>query len=301
MKLALIGVGLIGASAAMAMRRAGIIDRVSAFDLNAKSVRTALDTGLADEGAESIGEAVQSADCVLVAVPVRAMSAVFAEVGRHVRDGAYITDVGSTRVSVMTAAREGLGRHWANYVAVHPIAGGELPGIEHADCDLFVGAKAVVTDHEGTVPAALEFWEAAWKATGAEIVHMTPEEHDAIFARVSHLPHLLSFTMVDSLLHDAAAEKSLAFAGSGFRDFTRIAASSPVMWTDISLANRGAILNALADFESDLAQLKRHILENDAQALTDMFARASAARRACFPKPRASELCNGQMIDRRKK
>ena len=299
MKLALIGAGLIGASAAMAMRRAGVVDRVSAFDLNPESVRKARDMGLADESAGSVAEAVASADCILAAVPVRAMTGVFAEIGRSASDGAYITDVGSTRVTVMAAAREGLGRHWKNYVAVHPIAGGELPGIEYARADLFVGARAVVTEHEETNPAAQAFWEAAWRAAGSEIVHMTPEEHDAVFARVSHLPHLLSFMMVDSLLHTEAAERSLAFAGSGFRDFTRIAASSPVMWTDISLANRDAILSALADFESDLAALKRHLMSGDEAALTDMFARASAARRACFPRKEAGR-CDAAATDRQK-
>lgn len=281
MRLALIGVGLIGASAAWGLKQKGVIDFVSGFDLNEQSVRQAQTMGIADHVAASIEQAVDGADCVLVAVPVRAMAEVFAHVAAAAADNTWITDVGSTRQSVIAAARENLGEKFANYTPVHPIAGGEMPGVAYARVDLFEGKRAVVTVEDGMREEAVAFWQSAWSALGARLVHMSAQEHDAIFARVSHLPHLLSYTMVASLLHDPQARKSLQFAGAGFRDFTRIAASSPVMWTDITLANREAILQALSVFEADVAQMRRDLEAGDAQALMQLFETASGARRKC--------------------
>ncbi|MDO4938018.1 MAG: prephenate dehydrogenase/arogenate dehydrogenase family protein [Sutterellaceae bacterium] len=282
MQLALIGVGLIGGSAAWAMKKAGIFDCVSACDLRIENVQKAADLGIVDKVAANIEEALKEADAVMLAVPVLAMDAVFAEVGKYVKDSAFITDVGSCRQSVIAAAKRSLGEKFKNYAPVHPIAGGEMPGIEYAQSDLFVGAKAISTPEFGMNVEAVQFWEKAWKAAGSNVLRMTPAEHDTVFAEVSHVPHILSFVMVDSLLYGDDFDRRLSFAGAGFRDFTRIAASSSRMWSDICIANKEAILTSLKGFEADLAQVTRAIEKGDIAALERVFEKASAVRRKLF-------------------
>lgn len=283
MQLTLIGAGLIGGSAAWAMKKAGIVDRVHVYDLSRASAERACAMGIADAAFETPELALEGAGCVMSAVPVLAMSEVFAAIRRAAPENAYITDVGSVRSAVIDAAREALGERFSYYAPVHPIAGGEMPGIEYARSDLFVGARAISTPVDGMKKKAVDFWEEAWKASGSVVVRMTPAEHDEIFASVSHLPHVLSYAMVDSILQTGCADKKLAFAGAGFRDFTRIAASSPRMWTDICLANRDAILEAMRAFEKDLAHFRGLIESRDAEGLMEVFGRASQARRGLFP------------------
>ena len=242
MQLALIGVGLIGGSAAWARKKAGVFDSVAACDLRMENVEKAVKIGIVDKAAANIEEAVENADAVMLAVPVLAMDKVFAEAGKYVKDSAVITDVGSCRQSVIRAAKAGLGEKFANYAPVHPIAGGEMPGVEYADSRLFEGAKAISTPEFGMSQKAVDFWEKAWKSVGSNVMRMSPAEHDTVFAEVSHVPHILSFVMVDSLLYGDDFDRRLSFAGAGFRDFTRIAASSSRMWSDICMANKDAIL-----------------------------------------------------------
>ena len=282
MQLTLIGSGLIGGSAAWAMKKASVVSRVHVYDVAADSARQACAMGAADAAFESIDEALEGADCIMSAVPVQAMSGVFAAVGRAAPERAWITDVGSTRRSVIAAARAALGERFSHYAPVHPIAGGEMPGVAYARPDLFAGARAISTPQEGMSPQAVEFWERAWSAVGAVVVRMSAREHDEVFASVSHLPHVLSYAMVDSILQAGKADKKLAFAGAGFRDFTRIAASSPRMWTDICLANRDCILEAMDAFEADLRHLRGLIESGDDAGLMEVFGRASRARRRLF-------------------
>ena len=282
MILSLIGSGLIGASAAWAMKKACVFDNVRVYDLSQQSAVKACEMGIADAACGSIRQALEGADAVMVAVPVLAMQSVFAEIGRHAPDAAYITDVGSTRTAVIEAALRTMGKKFFNYAPVHPIAGGEMPGVEYARADLFEHARAISTPEPGMGQEAVAFWERAWTAAGAVVVRMTAAEHDEIFASVSHLPHVLSYAMVDSILQAGHAERKLSFAGAGFRDFTRIAASSPRMWTDICIANRDAILASMDAFEKDLAVLRRSIENRDESALMEIFGRASRSRRALF-------------------
>lgn len=290
MRLALIGTGLIGASAAWAMKQNGVVDSVAAYDLTFENARKAVEMGIADEAARTIAECVAGADCVLAAVPVMAIESVLAEAAPHLSDTALVSDAGSVRGVVIEGARRALGDKFPNYAPVHPIAGGEMPGVEYADSKLFVGANAVSTPLAETSERALAFWEEAWRRIGSKVVRMTPEEHDAVFASVSHLPHLLSFAMVDSVLNSGQAERKLSFAGAGFRDFTRIAASSPQMWIDILRGNKKAVLEALSYFERDLAVLRKAIEEDDIEVERALFTRAAQARRrlsASLPKPKA--------------
>ncbi len=283
MQLTLIGSGLIGGSAAWAMKRAGLVDRVHVYDLATANAEAACRMGIADAAFATPAEALAGAGCVMSAVPVQAMGEVFSEIARSAPKEAWITDVGSTRCTVIAAAHECLGERFSRYAPVHPIAGGEMPGVEYARDDLFVGARAISTPQDGMSEEAVAFWEKVWGEIGASVVRMTPEEHDEVFASVSHLPHVLSYAMVDSILQTGKSQKKLAFAGAGFRDFTRIAASSPRMWTDICLANRRAILLAMDAFEKDLAHLRALIESSNEEGLMEVFGRASQARRALFP------------------
>ena len=225
----------------------------------------------------------QGADAVLVAVPVLAIEKVMAQIEPFLGDDTLITDVGSVRGVVIDGARRVLKEKFVNYAPVHPIAGGEMPGVDYADADLFVGAKAISTPVNGIGERAVRFWEEAWKTAGSDLLRMTPEEHDAVFASVSHLPHLLSYAMVDSILNTGSAERKLSLAGAGFRDFTRIAASSPEMWVDIFRANKKAVLEALSYFEKDLALLRRAVENDKVEVTRSVFARAADARRRIAP------------------
>ncbi len=289
MHLALIGTGLIGASAAWAMKKRGVVDSVAAFDLSHENARRAVQMGIADLACTSLEECVAGADCVVAAVPVLAIERVLHEASPFLADNTLITDVGSVRGIVIDGARRALGEKFGNYAAVHPIAGGEMPGVAYADPDLFVGARAISTPVSETSGRALSFWENAWTRIGSKVSRMSPEEHDAVFASVSHLPHLLSFAMVDSILNTGEAERKLSLAGAGFRDFTRIAASSPEMWVDIFKANKKAVLEALDYFEKDLTILRRAVEDDDVEVERALFARAAEARRriaAHLPKPK---------------
>ena len=278
MRLALIGTGLIGASAAWAMKQKGVVDTVAAFDLSPESTRKSLQMGIADEACATLEACVQGADCVMVAVPVLAIEKVMAQCEPFLGEETLVTDVGSVRGAVIEGARRALKGKFANYAPVHPIA-----GVDYARSDLFAGAKAISTPAEGMHEHAVQFWEQAWKAIGCELLRMTPAEHDAVFASVSHLPHLLSYAMVDSILNTGSAERKLSLAGAGFRDFTRIAASSPEMWVDIFRANKEAVLEALDYFEQNL-KLLRTAIENDEQdVVRSLFARAAQARRRIAP------------------
>lgn len=279
MHLALIGTGLIGGSAAWAMKKAGIFSSVTACDLSESAVRKAQEMGIADRAETSVAAAVADADAVMVAVPVLAMKSVFAEVARNAKPETLITDVGSVRGRVIADARLALGDHFADYAPVHPIAGGEMPGVEYADAALFLKARAISTPVDGMRAEAVAFWENAWKAAGSDIYRMTPEEHDAVFAAVSHLPHVLAYALVDAMEKSPQAEEKFSFVGGGFRDFTRIAASSPAMWRDICLANRDAILTSITRFEAELTELKAAVAAGDAEAMTAVFTRASNRRR----------------------
>ncbi len=280
MKLALIGCGLLGGSLAAAWRANVPVDAVRGFDSDPARVEQAVRLGLIDAGAPSIAEAVADADCIALAVPVGALADLFSVLSVHARADAVITDVGSTKVELMQRARASLGQTYKRYVPAHPIAGGALPGLDHASAQLFVDRWVITTPDELTDVTALERIEQIWRACGATVGRMSAAEHDRVFAAVSHLPHVLAFALVHLIAGQADGERKLQYAGAGFRDFTRIAASDPTMWRDIALANRSALGEELARYRAELDQLQVAIDVGDAAALDRLFARSSQVRRA---------------------
>lgn len=284
MRMALIGAGLIGGSAAAALRAAGCVSHVTGFDHDERALAQGLALGVLDRAAAGVAQAVADADLVLLAVPVGAMRAVLREVAAAAQARAIVTDVGSTKASVIAAARAELapaiGPGFARFVPAHPIAGGELPGIEHADAALFRGRWLITTPVAESDAGALATVEALWRATGAEVTRMSADEHDRIFAAVSHLPHLLAFALVAQIAAAPDAQRMLGFAGAGFRDFTRIAASCPAMWRDIALANRSALSAALAGHRRLLDELQRALDAGDGEGLARVFELASRTKRA---------------------
>jgi prephenate dehydrogenase len=285
MKLALIGVGLIGGSFAAALRAAAEVDHVVGFDVDPQAVSRGLAAGIVDRAAASLAEAVSAADLVVLAVPVGAMRAALAAIAGHLPPGALVTDVGSTKVSVIADARATLGGAFPRFVPAHPIAGGERPGVEHADARLFQNRLAITTPVADTDPEALAATERLWRRVGARLEQLAPDVHDRIFAAVSHLPHMLAFALVEMIARSPDADAKFAHAGAGFRDFTRIAASSPPMWRDVCLANRVALAEALDSYRSRLEDLQRAIESGDGAALERLFRVASEARRRAADTP----------------
>ena len=279
MKLALLGCGLLGGSAAAAWRRAGAAATVTGFDRDADAVRRGIALGMIDTVAGSLAEAVAGADCVLLATPVGAMPALLAALAPHLREGAIVSDVGSTKEGIVDAARAALGAKFARFVPAHPIAGAESHGIENATSELFDGRWVIVTPTAETAIDALRRIEAAWTACGAVVERMDAREHDRIFAAVSHLPHLAAFALMRAVAAGADGSRCLQFAGAGFRDFTRIAASDATMWRDVALANREALGRELAAYRAELDALQAALDDADGAALQRMFEDASRVRR----------------------
>ncbi|MEO8186263.1 MAG: prephenate dehydrogenase/arogenate dehydrogenase family protein [Burkholderiaceae bacterium] len=279
MKLALIGVGLIGGSFALAAKAAGKFDRIVAFDSAPEALQRALALRVIDEASPSAARAVIDASLVMIATPVAATQAALRDIATNLTSSAVVTDVGSTKGSVIEGARSELGAAFSRFVPGHPIAGREHSGVEFADAALFrdkvfVSVPAMQTDAD-----ALRTVETLWRDIGCRIERMTPEEHDSVFAAVSHLPHLLAFALVAQIVADSDAKRKFALAGAGFRDFTRIAASSPALWSDVCIANREAIGDELRQHRGILAQLQQAIDECDREALQSVFTLASEALR----------------------
>jgi prephenate dehydrogenase len=283
-KLALIGVGLIGGSFARAALAAGAVTSVVGFDTDPEALAAAIRIGAITAGAESAEAAVADADLVLLAVPVGAMAATLNAIAARLPPGAIVTDVGSTKASVIADARAALGAHFPRFVPGHPIAGRERPGVEASDPHLFEGRLFISTPVDSTDADATARVEALWQRLGARVERMDADEHDRVFASVSHLPHLLAFALVAQIAREDDAERKLAKAGAGFRDFTRIAASSPRMWRDVCLANRDALSTELQQYRTLLDQLLGALARNDGDALEAVFRLAADCRRSHAPR-----------------
>jgi prephenate dehydrogenase len=283
-KLALIGVGLIGGSFARALRAAGEVDAVIGFDEDPAALSAALTLGAITEGAASAAAAVKQADLVLLAVPVGAMRSVMRAIAPHLRAGAVVTDVGSTKADVIAAARSELGAAFPRFVPGHPIAGRETHGVRSSQPRLFEGKLFIATPAAATSDEALARVEHLWQRLGCRVERMEAEEHDRVFAAVSHLPHLLAFALVARIAAEDDAERKLAKAGAGFRDFTRIAASSPTMWRDVCVANREALSVELAGYRALLDDLQAALDAGDAAALEAVFSAAAQCRRTHAPR-----------------
>jgi prephenate dehydrogenase len=281
--LAIVGVGLIGGSFALALRRAGAVASVVGFDRDGIALERAAALGVIDTTAGSVSEAAKGADLVVVAVPVRAIGTVLHDVALAMETGAVVTDVGSTKGEVVRSAREELRERFPRFVPGHPIAGRETSGVEAATAELFRGARVVLTPAPETAADALELVRGAWETVGGRVVTAQAEEHDRIFAAVSHLPHLLSFALVSGIAARENAAELLGFAAGGFRDFTRIAASSPEMWRDIALQNRAALLEEIDRYGARLAVFRELIDKGDGPGLERLMAEARASRESLRP------------------
>ena len=279
-KLVVCGVGLIGGSFALALRRAGAVERIVGIGRRREVLERACALGVIDEIAEGWADALDGADLVLLAAPVGQMDAILAAMAPHLRPGTVVTDAGSTKRDVVAALRSHLGAALADVVPAHPIAGAEKSGVEAAFAELYMGRKVVLTPLPESRPEAVQKVRDAWEACGANVVGMTPQEHDRVFAAVSHLPHLLAFGLVDDLAGRSNAPLLFSHAASGFRDFTRIAGSHPEMWRDICVANRVALLEELDAYLGELARLRMMLVEGDGDGLEAVFERAQRARNA---------------------
>ena len=277
-QLGLIGCGLMGSSFALALKRAGLVEHVHGFSPSPATTALALKMGVIDSVANSAADAATGADLVLLAVPVAATRATLEAIAKVIDSGALVMDVGSTKQDVVLVARETLGQRLPCFVPAHPICGKEVSGAQNADVDLYTGKKVILTPLPETDPAQIALARQLWQALGAHVSQMNPAAHDAAYAAVSHLPHLLAFAMMHSLQAQAEGEQYLALAGSGFRDFTRIAASEPAMWRDILLANRDELLAQSRMFQDSLQALEQLITAGDAAQLHSAIRQASESR-----------------------
>ncbi len=277
-QLGLIGCGLMGSSFALALKRAGLVKRVVGFSPSRSTTTLALEMGVIDAIAGSAAEAATGADLVLLAVPVAATEATLRAIQPVIAATTLVMDVGSTKRDVVHAALQTLGNRLPSFVPAHPICGREVSGVQNALVDLYVGKKVILTPLPETATVQLQQARQLWTALGCIVSEMSPQTHDAAYAAVSHLPHLLAFAMMDSLGAQAEGDQYLSLAGPGFRDFTRIAAADPVMWRDILLANRDELLAQSRHFQASLHALEKLIAAGDAVALQDSIRQASQAR-----------------------
>ncbi|MBC3869723.1 prephenate dehydrogenase [Undibacterium oligocarboniphilum] len=277
-RIAIFGVGLIGGSFALALKKAGAVGHIVGVGRSYASLERALQLGIIDSIATSAEIAVKDVDLVLIAAPVAQTQAILSAIAPHLQPGTVVTDAGSTKSDVVLAARAALGVKLAQFVPAHPIAGRELNGPDAALSDLYVGKKAVITRLPENSDADVARVAQVWEQCGAIIHYLQPERHDAVFAAVSHLPHLLAYALVDDIARKPHADLLFQYAASGFRDFTRIAGSSPEMWRDITLANRQAMLQELDSYTARLQVLRECLLTADAAGIEGIYANAQKAR-----------------------
>jgi prephenate dehydrogenase len=281
-KLVIFGVGLIGGSIALALKKAGNAPHIVGIGRNASQLDLAIELGAIDATSDAseanIHAVCSDADLIIIATPVAQTEKILTLIKPHIGAHTAITDAGSTKSNVVLAARNALGDRFSQFVPGHPIAGAEKSGVTAANADLFIGKNVILTAEVETNQDALSRVTAMWQACGAKVSRMNAAEHDAVFAAVSHLPHLLAFALVDEIAHRPNAQQLFSFAASGFRDFTRIAGSSPEMWRDIALANRDSLLNELDAYAQQIATLRSLLSQQDAAGLQAMFEHASKAR-----------------------
>jgi prephenate dehydrogenase len=274
-RLAVIGVGLIGGSFALGLKKAKAVSHVVGVGRNPANLKVAMERGILDSTAPDAATAARDADLVLVAAPVGQYSEIFSSL-RETK--ALITDAGSTKRDVIAAARKALGKRIARFVPGHPIAGAEKSGAAAASAELFRNRRVVLTPLKENSNADVSLVESAWSTCGAKVSRMDADEHDSVLAAVSHLPHLLAFALVHEVAQRGNSAELFSFAAGGFRDFTRIASSHPEMWRDICVANRDRLLDEVKRFSSKLDQVK-NLLDNP-EKLEQLFAEARAARDA---------------------
>ena len=279
-KVVVFGVGLIGGSFALGLKSAEQVEEVVGFGRSLGTLTQALDLGIIDRVGANAGQEVADADLVLIATPVGQMAEIMARIAPYLGPETIVTDGGSTKSDVVAVARSAFGERIAQFVPAHPIAGAENSGAAAARADLYHGKKVVLTPLPENTVLNVARVRSAWEWCGALIHELTAQQHDRIFAAVSHLPHLLSFALVNDLALRDNHEQLFSYAASGFRDFTRIAASHPEMWRDICLANRVALLDELDRYRAQLDELHDALQRGDGEALEKTFAVARSARRS---------------------
>ncbi len=279
-RLALIGCGLMGGSFALALRQAGLVQTIAGFSASDTTRQRAVELKVIDQACNSVAEAVQGADLVLLAVPVGAMHSSFAAMRDVLQPNSLLMDVGSNKCDVISAAQAALGERISYFVPAHPIAGKEVAGIEHAESTLYQERRTILTPLPKTSIHRLQAAHEVWTAVGSHVSTMTPEAHDATFAAVSHLPHMLAFAAVNALMAQPQGAAFLDMAGPGFRDFSRIAASDAAVWRDILSANHAEVLTQVAHFRTALDQFEMALKQGDAAALQHLIQQASDVRSA---------------------
>ena len=280
-KLVIIGVGLIGGSFALALRKAGLVKHIVGIGRSRENLRRACEMGVIDEIIDDLALALKGADLVFLAMPVGQTGKVMAQISPHLEVRTVVTDAGSTKQDVILAARSFMPGMLKNFVPGHPIAGAELSGVVAASADLFRNKSLVLTPLDESSDEAVTRVTELWQGCGAHVSLMQAEQHDTVLAAMSHLPHVLAFTLMNYICASAGdkPEELLRFAGSGFRDFTRIAGSSPEMWRDICLANREALLKHIDGYQNELTELREMLARNDSQGLESIFTDARDARK----------------------
>jgi cyclohexadieny/prephenate dehydrogenase len=282
--VAILGLGLIGGSLARALRGSGFSERFIAYGHREPSLRRGVELGVIDDFSLDLDEVIAQADIIVVCTPTLVASRMLEEIlprlaGRA--DAPVVTDVASVKGNLLATAQRLTGGNMPpRLVLGHPIAGSERSGVDASDAQLFVDHRVILTPVEGNDAEAVELIRAMWDSTGAEVVDMTVAQHDAVLAATSHLPHVLAYALVDALAQSDASDEIFRFAAGGFRDFTRIASSDPVMWRDIAIANKAALLGAMDTFSEHLARMRQAVEAGDADQLHETFTRAKEARDA---------------------
>ena len=277
-KLVIFGAGLIGGSFALALRRANAVVEVVGFGRSAATLEQARQLGIIDRVGQDVSAEVHDADLVLLATPVGQMAELMARIAPHLGAHTLVTDGGSTKGDVVAAVYANMGDKVTQFVPAHPIAGAEQSGAVAARADLYQGKKVVLTPLPENSVDSVERVRKVWELCGAVVSELTAKQHDEVFAAVSHLPHLLSFALVHDLAQRKNRDQLLSFAASGFRDFTRIAASSPEMWRDICMANRAALMDELGSYMQELETIHEALAEGDADRLEEIFSLAREVR-----------------------
>ena len=276
--LSIIGVGLIGSSLSLALKQAGIVGRVVGYGRNRENLEKGVELGVLDGFEASIEAAVADADVVVVAVPLGAMQAVFGELANSIKKDAVVTDVGSSKGAVVTAAQAELGDKLKRFVPGHPIAGNEKSGVEAGFASLFQNRRVILTPLAQTDADATARSDAMWRDCGADIEYLDVEHHDKVLAATSHLPHMLAYALVHHLSNLNDHDEIFRYAAGGFRDFTRIASSDPVMWRDVCMANGDALGELIEQYQRELDRISVAIKDGDSDELLRLFGRAKSER-----------------------
>jgi len=280
-KLVIIGVGLIGGSFALALRKAGLVKHIVGLGRSRENLQRALELGILDEITDDFPLALKNADLVLLAVPVGQTAKILAQIAPHLESKTIITDAGSTKQDVIAAARSFLLGHLKNFIPGHPIAGAEQSGVNAATADLFRDKNLILTPLDETDTNALERVKEIWQGCGARVSQINAYQHDEILAAMSHLPHVLAVALMNHTCSSSTEDSPddlMRFAGSGFRDFTRIAGSSPEMWRDICLANRELLLKQIDAYQNELTSMRGMLESGDGSALEKAFFDARVTR-----------------------